>query len=92
MSSRRKLKKTIQFVSSELITDVYFRCLMNKNTDEKAAEALVVKIVETAREFTLRSNRPGGKQNPASVKSYYRSLYKSWDEKLVEIIKQIESI
>jgi hypothetical protein len=92
MASRRKLKKTIQFVSNELITDVYFRLLLNKNTDEKAAEALVIKIVDTSREFTLRSNRPGGKQNPASVKSYYRSLYKSWNEKLVEIIKETESI
>ncbi len=92
MASRRKLKKTIQFVSNELITDVYFRLLLNKNTDEKAAEALVIKIVDTSREFTLRSNRPGGKQNPASVKSYYRSLYKAWNEKLVEIIKETESI
>lgn len=92
MASRRKLKKTIQFVSSELITDVYFRFLLNKNTDEKAAETLVIKIVDTAREFTLRSNRPGGKQNPASVKSYYRSLYKAWDEKLVEIIKESQNI
>jgi len=92
MASRRKLKKTIQFVSNELITDLYFRLLLNKNTDEKAAEALVIKIVDTSREFTLRSNRPGGKQNPASVKSYYRSLYKAWNEKLVEIIKETESI
>jgi len=92
MASRRKLKKTIQFVCNELITDVYFRLLLNKKVDEKVAEALVIKIVDTSREFILRSNRPGGKQNPASVKSYYRSIYKSWDEKIAEIIKSIEQI
>lgn len=92
MASRRKLKKTIQFVCTELITDVYFRLLLNKSIDEKTVEALVVKIVDTSREFTLRSNRPGGKQNPASVKSYYRSLYKAWNEKIAEIIKETESI
>ncbi len=92
MASRRKLKKTIQFVCSELITELYFRFLLNKNADEKAVEALVIKITETAREFTLRSNRPGGKQNPASVKHYYRSLYKAWNEKIAEIIKESEKI
>lgn len=92
MASRRKLKKTIQFVCTELITDVYFRLVLNKKIDEKAAETLVVKIVDTSHEFTLRSNRPGGKQNPASVKSYYRSLYKAWNEKIASIIKEIESI
>jgi hypothetical protein len=92
MASRRKLKKTIQFVCTELITDVYFRLLINKNIEEKTVEALVVKIVNTSREFTLRSNRPGGKQNPASVKSYYQNLYKAWNEKIAEIIKETESI
>jgi len=29
MASRKKLKQTIKFVSSELITDIYFRCLMS---------------------------------------------------------------
>jgi len=92
MASRRKLKKTIQFVCTELITDVYFRLLLNKKIDEKVVETLVLKIIDTSRDFTLRSNRPGGKQNPASVKSYYRSLYKAWNEKTAEIIKEIESI
>ncbi|MBV5343439.1 hypothetical protein JZU68_07470 [bacterium] len=92
MASRRRLKKTIQFVSSELITDVYFRCLLNKNMDEKVAETLVIKIVDTTREFILRANKPAGNGNPALVKAYYRSLYKAWDEKLVEIIKATEQI
>jgi len=92
MASRRKLKKTIQFVCTELITDVYFRLLLNKKIDEKVVETLVLKIIDTSRDFTLRSNRPGGKQNPASVKSYYRSHYKVWNEKTAEIIKEIESI
>lgn len=92
MASRKKLKKTIQFVSSELITDVYFRCLLNKKIEEQAAETLVVKIVETSKEFILRTNRPTGKENPTLVKVYYRNLFKAWNEKISEIIKEIETI
>ena len=41
MASRKRLKKTIQFVSSELITDVYFRCLMTNKVNEKHVDQLV---------------------------------------------------
>lgn len=92
MASRRKLKKTIQFVCSELITDVYFRCLLNNKIDETVAEALVIKIVNLSKEFTLRANRPTGKENPALVKAYYRSLFASWNEKTAEIVKETEAI
>lgn len=92
MASRKKLKKTIQFVCSELITDVYFHCLLNRNIDEKVADTLVIKIVDLSKEFTLRANRPTGKENPTLVKSYYRSLFTSWNEKIAEIVKEIETI
>ncbi len=92
MASRKKLKKTIHFVSSELITDVYFRYLLNKNADEKAVETTVLKIVGTTREFCLRANKPAGNGNAALVKAYYRSLYTAWNQKIAEIIKDIESI
>ncbi len=92
MASRRKLKKTIQFVCSELISEIYFRFLLNKNTDEKTVDSLVIRISELAKEYTKRSNRPAGKDNPALVKSYYRSLYTSWNEQLGLIINEIDNI
>jgi hypothetical protein len=92
MASRRKLKKTIQFVSSELVTDVYFRCLMSKNIEESKVDKIVIDITETSREFILRVNRPTGKNNPVLVKSYYRSLYSSWQTAMEKILKDIASL
>jgi hypothetical protein len=92
MASRRKLKQTIKFVSSELITDIYFRCLMSKKVDEQKVDSLVVDIMALNREFVLRVNRPDGKDNPKLVKAYFSKLYADWQAAMEKIIKEIETI
>jgi len=92
MASRRKLKQTIQFVSSELITDIYFRCLMSKGVDDQKVDDLVVKVMALTREYILRVNRPDGKDNPKLVKAYFRKLFTEWQSSMEQIIKEIETI
>jgi len=92
MASRRKLKKTIKFVSSELITDIYFRCLLSKNIEEQKVDSLVVNIMELNREYVLRANRPDGKDNPKLVKTYFRKLFSDWQLAMEKVIKEIEAL
>jgi hypothetical protein len=92
MASRRKLKKTIQFVSSELITDIYFRCLMSKEVDEQKIDNLVIEVMALNREYVLRTIRPDGKQNPKLVKAYFRKLFADWQTAMEKVIKEIETI
>lgn len=92
MASRRKLKQTIKFVSSELITDIYFRCLMSKDIDNQKVDDLVVNIMALNREYVLRANRPDGKDNPKLVKVYFRKLFSDWQIAMEKVIKEIESL
>lgn len=92
MASRRKLKQTIQFVSSELITDIYFRCLMSKEIDDQKVDDLVVNIMALTREYILRVNRPDGKDNPKLVKAYFSKLFTDWQAAMEQKIKEIEAI
>lgn len=92
MASRRKLKKTIKFVSSELITDIYFRCLVSKNIEDQKVDNLVVNIMELNREYLLRVNCPDGKDNPKLVKSYFRKLFADWQVAMEKVIKEIEAL
>ena len=92
MASRRKLKQTIKFVSSELVTDIYFRCLMSKKLDDQKVDSLVVEIMALNREFVLRVNRPDGKNNTKIVKAYFRKLFADWQKAMERIIKEIESL
>ena len=92
MASRRKLKTTIKFVSSELINDIYFRCLMSKEIDEKKINSLVENIMILNREFILRVNRPDGKDNPKLVKTYFKKQFADWQGAMEKTIKEIESL
>ncbi len=92
MASRRKLKQTIQFVSSELITDIYFRCLMSKEIDDQKVDKIVIEIMSLNREFVLRVNRPDGKNNPKLVKTYFRKLFSDWQTAIEKVITKIEKI
>jgi hypothetical protein len=92
MASRRKLKQTIHFVSSELITDIYFRCLMSKEIDDQKVDKIAIEIMALNREYVLRVNRPDGKNNPKLVKTYFRKLFSDWQTAIEKVIKEIESI
>ncbi len=86
MASRRKLKKTIKFATSELITDIYFHCLMKKSIQDEDVEKLVTEVVKLNREFILRAIRPDGKDNPGKVKAYYRKMFIDWQTAMNTII------
>jgi len=92
MASRKKLKKTIKFVSSELITDIYFRCLLSKKIEEQKVDSLVLEIMKLNKEFVLRTNRPDGKDNPKLVKSYFQKLFSDWQLAMEKVIKEIEAL
>lgn len=92
MASIKKLKKTIQFVSSELITNVYIRSLASAKADTNKLEALSIEIMNINNEFILRSNRPDGKDNPKLVKQYYKKLFADWNLAMDKIIKDIENL
>ena len=92
MASRKKLKKTIQFVTSELITDIYFRLLMSKDIENEKVDVLVVDIMALNKEFILRANRTDGKDNPKLVKVYFRKLFADWKIAMENTIKTIESL
>ena len=42
MASKRKLKKTMHYISSELITDVFFKTLISDKVNEAKADELVL--------------------------------------------------
>lgn len=92
MASRRKLKKTIKFVSSELINDIYFRCLLSKDIDTEKVDSITVEIMALNREFILRANRPDGKNNPKLVKTFFHKLFADWTVAMEKVIKEIESL
>lgn len=92
MASRRKLKKTIQFVSGELMEDVLFKTLLAKKDITEKTDKMLVEISNLNTEFTKRAGKPDAKDNPALVRKYYNKLFSDWNEQVEKIIKEIEKM
>ena len=75
MASIKELKKDIDFLASELISECYFRMMMIENADNSALAATVSKALNFRNEFINRANHPDGKENAKVVKAYYRKGY-----------------
>lgn len=89
MASIRKLKKTMHFIASELITDVFFKSLISEKDIEANADKLVMEIAEFTAEHVRRVNHGGGAENPKEVKKYYRKLYADWNKGVEKLINKI---
>ncbi len=92
MASRRRLKKTIHYATSEIINEIYFHCLMKNYIVEEHVESLVKEAVELNRELILRANRPDGKNNPQKVKAYYRKIFADWQKAMNIIISKKDKL
>ncbi|HZL10319.1 MAG TPA: hypothetical protein VFC65_10005 [Prolixibacteraceae bacterium] len=74
MTSRRRLKKEIDYVVSDLILDCFtYASLQEKPNDEEVLQ--IVQETLTLRNETLsRANHPEQKEASATVRSYYNKV------------------
>ena len=76
MASIRELKKDIDYLIYEVISDcfVYSNIHPDNKTDELSV--LISEAVEFRNELIARVNNPDGKDNPKIVKAYYKTVEK----------------
>ena len=76
MASIRELKKDIDYLIFEVISDcfVYSNVHPENKTDELSI--LISDAVEFRNDLIARVNNPDGKDNPKIVKAYYKTVEK----------------
>ncbi|NDV47109.1 hypothetical protein D0T49_08630 [Paludibacter sp. 221] len=91
MASRRKLKKTIHYITSELVTEMYVMSLFKKIEEEKL-DNLVDKTINTKDEFISRVNHVDGKKDSKIVKSYFRKLRTDWLTAIENLVEEAKAL
>ncbi len=83
MANRRNLKKSIQIITSELISETYIAYSLLKKLSDEELKNIIAKIAELNNDFLSRVNHaePG-----MTAKAYYRQLRRDFDAKLDEIV------
>ncbi len=89
MANRRTLKKGIQLVTSDLITESYINYLMLKKMDNAGFDAIVEKIADINNDFLARVNHPNGTKEPKLVKTYYKKLIVDFNKEVDQIIEKL---
>lgn len=92
MASVRELKKDINFLASELVTEAYVKQLLKEDVDNDKIAQVMVSAIEFRNELVKRANHPDGKDNRKLVKAYYQKLRKEMMEKFMEISKSTNEL
>ena len=74
MASRRKLKKDIDFLTFEVISDCYNYIYLHPGNEEKVME-VIKETVANRNNLVARVNHPDGKNNAKMVKTYYKTIF-----------------
>lgn len=92
MASIKSLKKDIDFLFFELISDCFMFTSLHEGAKKAEVQDLIEEAVAMRNEFIDRVNHPDGKDNPALVRAYYTTLRKELFEKVNEYFEKLSTI
>jgi hypothetical protein len=72
MSSRRNLKKQVNYIAGELFTECMINSLFVPGTDKAKADQLMADVLEMQQEFISRLSHT----QPGQVKQFYKNTMK----------------
>ncbi|MBK7713514.1 MAG: hypothetical protein IPN67_08860 [Bacteroidales bacterium] len=76
MASVRELKKDIDYLIYEVISDCFVFSELHPEIKSDELSALISEAVDFRNDLIARVNNPDGKDNPKIVKAYYKTLQK----------------
>jgi len=76
MASKRDLKKDIDYLVGEVISDCYTYMLINGEKKRDDAIAIIESILEKRNDLIHRIKHPAKKDDSKAVKAHYREIQK----------------
>jgi hypothetical protein len=76
MASLRELKKDIDYLVYEVISDCFVFAELHPDIKSDELSAIISDAVDFRNDLIARVNNPDGKDNPKIVKAYYKTVSK----------------
>jgi hypothetical protein len=76
MASRRELKKDIDYLVFEVISDTLVFAGIHPGNKTEELEAIINDAVSFRNDLIARVNNPDGRHNPKILKAYYKAVEK----------------
>ncbi len=92
MASIRNLKKDINYVASEIVTEAYIRKMLFDEVKEEDFRKIVDDTLEFRHKLIEKVNHPDGKNNPHKTKAYFKGIKEEMDKKFSELVETINQM
>jgi len=92
MASVRELKKDINFLIFEVISDCFVFSNLHPENKTDELTGLISDAVEFRNDLIARVNNPDGKDNPKIVKAYYKSVEKDLLQGVDKLFERLSTI
>ncbi|MGE0079486.1 MAG: hypothetical protein AB7S48_16615 [Bacteroidales bacterium] len=74
MANKRNLKKDVDFLVSEVVSDCYTYMLLNGEKNRDKALSIIESMLEKRNEFVTRINNPENKADAKAIKAHYKAI------------------
>ncbi len=92
MASIKDLKKEINAVTSDIITEAYVRKMLFDGVGEEKFKEIVKKAVDVRNDLIAKVNNPDGKDDPKLIKSYFRKVREDMENKYRELVEEVNQL
>ncbi len=92
MAKVRNLKKDIDFITSEIIEECFFACLVHEDVKEEQVGALMKRVLALNEEYIRRANHPDGKADRKLIKKYYKQLSRDFVAESNALVEEINNL
>jgi hypothetical protein len=92
MASVRELKKDIDYLVYEVLSDCFAFSGMHPDDKTEELSAIISDAVELRNDLIARVNNPDGKDNPKIVKAYYKSVEKDLLKGVDKLFTRLSSL
>lgn len=75
MAKKREIKKDIEYLVSEVVSDCYAYLYINGDKNRDKVIDIISKAVDKRNEMIQRINNPSKEHNSKQLKAYYKTIY-----------------
>ncbi|MDK2842409.1 MAG: hypothetical protein PWQ17_1915 [Anaerophaga sp.] len=92
MASIRDLKKDINDLTSEIVTEAYVRKMLFDEIKEDDFKKVVTDAIDFRNSLIEKINHPDGKNDPQKVKKYFQGIRKEMHQKFSELMDAVNQL
>lgn len=92
MANRKKLKKEINYIHSELLSDCFTYLQFNSKQDSSVIDTLINKLADSHFETFFEINKPTKGMNRKEVKERYNQIIKSTIENTNNLYSELSKL